>query len=73
MTHLIVWRAKGGSALRTYGAPEGQDPLAFEDEGRAVRLVQADELSKLVSSREPFEKVAITPEIAQSVLGWDTA
>ena len=69
--HLIVWRSKEGNAVRTYGAQEGQDPLTFEDEGRAVQLVDTAELERLVTSRQPFEKVAVPAEVAREVLGWD--
>lgn len=71
MTHLVVWREKEGNALRTYAGGDAQEAQLFEAEGRAVEFVDGPKLEELVSSRQVFSKVAVAPEVARSVLGWD--
>lgn len=70
--HIIVWRAKPGAAVRTYGTGDELTTMVVDESyGSALEKVDAATLTELVSSRAPFEKVSVTTEVARTILGWE--
>lgn len=68
---IIVWREKEGPILSTYATIRSRLPMAQKQKPEAAKLVDADELTRLVESRHPFDKVFVSEEHAAQVLGWE--
>lgn len=70
--YVFVQRNAAGSAVsaRT-NASKKPTLFALSDRQHDMKVVTESELTELLASRQPFGTVAVPPELAERVLGWD--
>lgn len=69
--YVLVQRNTPGSAVsaRTDGSKVPTVHI-LSDRQTEFKIVNEQELTKLLASRQPFDPVAVTPQLAEQVLGW---